>query len=132
MLATIKNAKRYNVVLVEDNPDHQVLISKILEKYKFNIDIVSNGKELLYNLEHGNKYDLILMDIQMPVMDGYATTRAIRNNPKYSDLVIIGLTAFAMEGDEQVALSHGMNDYITKPIDRQILHRALSRYLVLK
>lgn len=122
----------YNVVLAEDNIEHQKLIKKMVEQYNINLEIVNNGRELLYNLEHGRKYDLVLMDIQMPVMDGYSATDAIRKNPNYSDLVIIGLTAFAMEGDEQVALSRGMNDYITKPIDRQILRKTLSRFLVLK
>lgn len=132
MNTSMKKVDCYNVVLAEDNTEHQKLISKMLKKYNINLEVVDNGKELLYNLDHGRKYDLVLMDIQMPIMDGYAATDAIRKNPKYSDLVIIGLTAFAMEGDEQVALRRGMNDYITKPIDRQILHHALSRYLVLK
>lgn len=124
--------KNYNVILAEDNKDHQKLIRELLKKYSINLDIVYNGKELLEMLALGKKYDLVLMDIQMPVMDGYAATTAIRKNPKYNDLLIIGLTAFAMDGDVQVAISKGMNDYITKPIDKEILFETLSRYLKLK
>ncbi|MBS4015064.1 MAG: response regulator [Candidatus Latescibacteria bacterium] len=122
----------YNVIIAEDNPEHQKLIKKLIEQYNVNIDIVNNGQELLDKLNYGRTYDIVIMDIQMPVMDGYTATEAIRKNPEFSNLIIIGLTAFAMQGDEQIALSKGMNDYITKPITKQTLHRALSRHLVLK
>jgi CheY-like chemotaxis protein len=132
MAAKIQKAKKYNVILAEDNELHQRLIKAFLEKFNVNLEIVNNGKELLEKLEKERKYDLVLMDIQMPVMDGYSATEAIRKNPKYKDLLIIGLTAFAMDGDMQVAISKGMNDYITKPIDEEILFNTLSRYLKLK
>ncbi|MEO0075202.1 MAG: response regulator [candidate division WOR-3 bacterium] len=125
-------SSKYNIILAEDNPEHQKLIKKMLEKYNLNIDIANNGKELLSMLEHGPHYDLILMDIQMPIMDGYRATEEIRKKPRFSEIPIIGITAFAMEGDEQIAIAKGMNDYITKPIDKQILYKTLSKYLLLK
>lgn len=132
MTLKFKKGKNYNVILAEDNVDHQKLTKEFLKKSNINLDIVFNGQELLAKLKQGWKYDLVLMDIQMPVMDGYAATEAIRKNPKYKDLPIIGLTAFAFEGDAQVAMSKGMNDYITKPINKEIFFETLSRYLVLK
>jgi CheY-like chemotaxis protein len=76
-----------------------------------------------------NTYDAVLMDIQMPVMDGYEATRKIRSNPLYKDLPIIAMTANAMKGDEEKCISSGMNDYTTKPIDSAQLMSTLSRWV---
>jgi CheY-like chemotaxis protein len=132
MIFNKPKSQNYNVVIAEDNIEHQKLIKKLIEKYNVNIDIVNNGQELIDKLAYGRTYDLVIMDIQMPIMDGYTATEIIRKNPAYSNLIIIGLTAFAMQGDEQIAFSKGMNDYITKPVTKQTLYRALSRHLVLK
>lgn len=127
-----KTDRNYNIILAEDNLDHQRLIKEMLKKYNVNLDIVNNGQELLAKLAQGWKYDLVLMDIQMPVMDGYTATEAIRKDPKNKDLIIIGLTAYAMDGDEHIALVKGMTDYITKPISSILFFETLGRYLVLK
>jgi CheY-like chemotaxis protein len=132
MTSEFKKGENYNVILAEDNVDHQRLIKELLRKSNINLDIVYNGQELLAKLKQGWKYDLILMDIQMPVMDGYAATEAIRKDPRYKDLLIIGLTAFAMGGDEHIAMMKGMNDYITKPINKDDLFTTIGRYLKLK
>ena len=132
MASDTQKGKNYNVILAEDNLDHQKLIKALIAKTNINLDIVNNGRELLEMLALGNKYDLVLMDIQMPVMDGYTVTEKIRKNPKYKDLLIIGLTAFAMEGDANIAISKGMNDYITKPIDKEDILNTIGRYLKIK
>jgi len=132
MTLEFKKGENYNVILVEDNVDHQRLIKELFKKSNINLDIVFNGQELLVKLKQGWKYDLVLMDIQMPMMNGYEATKAIRKDPRNKDLIIIGVTAFALDGDRQVAMSKGMNDYITKPIDKETLFEVLSRHLVLK
>ena len=132
MIAGTKKEGNYNVILAEDNPLHQRLVQEFLKKFDINLSVVSNGKDLLDRLAEGRLYDLVLLDIQMPVMDGYAVTEAIRKKPKYKDLIIVGLTAFAMEGDEHYALIKGMNDYITKPFSKDTLIKTLSRYLILE
>ncbi|MEO0082857.1 MAG: response regulator [candidate division WOR-3 bacterium] len=121
----------YNIILAEDNPEHQRLIKEIFKKLNVHLDIVNNGKELLEILRLKN-YDLVLMDIQMPLIDGYTATEKIRQDPKYRDLIIIGLTAFGLPGDAQVALKKGMNDYITKPIDKEEILTTIRRYLYIK
>ncbi|MCX8014682.1 MAG: response regulator [candidate division WOR-3 bacterium] len=126
-----KKTPLYNIILAEDNPDHQKLIKAIFHKYNVNIDIANNGKELLEMLPL-KPYDLVLMDIQMPVMDGYTATEKIRQKPQYQDLIIIGLTAYSLPGDAQIAISKGMNDYITKPIDKEELIMTVRRYLNIK
>lgn len=122
---------QYNIILAEDNPDHQRMIKEIFKKYNVNIDIANNGKELLEMLPL-KPYDLVLMDIQMPIVDGYTATEKIRGKQQYKDLIIIGLTAFSLPGDAQVAISKGMNDYVTKPIDKNELIMTVRRYLNIK
>ncbi len=105
-----------SVLLVEDNDINQMYSSNILKKWNCQVDIAANGYIALEKLRK-NHYDLILMDIQMPVMDGMETTRNIRNNfisPK-ADLPIIALTANAIKGDNVKCLEVGMNDYLPKP-----------------
>ncbi len=131
MLFNTSKKNNYNVILAEDNPDHQKLVKVLLAKTNINLDIVNNGKELLEMLGL-KKYDLVLMDIQMPIMDGYTATQKIRQNPKYQDILIIGLTAYAMDGDATIAIKKGMNDYITKPINREDLLNTIGRYLKIK
>jgi CheY-like chemotaxis protein len=127
-MGLFKKQKKYNVILAEDNPDHQKLIKAILSKYDLNLDIAKNGKELLAMLPL-KPYDVVLMDIQMPDMDGYTATEKIRQDPRFKDIVIIGLSAYAMDGDAHVAIMKGMDDYITKPIDREVIVKTLRRYI---
>ena len=92
------------------------------------VTIAANGWECLEALDR-SAYDLVLMDIQMPVMDGLEATRRIRQNSKQKDLPIIAMTAHAMTGDREKSLAAGMNDHITKPIDSAALHHTLRKWL---
>jgi CheY-like chemotaxis protein/HPt (histidine-containing phosphotransfer) domain-containing protein len=117
------------VLLAEDNVVNQKVTSRIVEKLGFRVDIVASGVEAVAAWSTGH-YDLILMDCQMPIMDGYDATREIRKlerEPRH--IPIVALTAHAMKGaDEQCRLA-GMDDYLTKPIDRAVLETVLKRYL---
>jgi len=110
------------VLLVEDHELNQELAMEILSDAGVNVTLATNGQEALDALERED-FDGVLMDIQMPVMDGYTATREIRKQSRLADLPVIAVTANAMAGDREKALSAGMNDHIAKPID---LERALS------
>ncbi len=114
---------RRKFLLVEDNEMNQKIVIKKLEKEGINCDVASSGLEALQVLQK-KAYDIIFMDCQMPEMDGYETTRKIREmEGEQQHCIIIALTANAMEGDREKCLQAGMDDYITKPIDfKQLLH----------
>jgi two-component system sensor histidine kinase/response regulator len=118
-----------NILLVDDNLINQEVASEFLSDIGgMDVTIVSNGQECLEALER-DSYDLVLMDIQMPVMDGLEATRKIRQNNTFRNLPIIAMTAHAMAGDKEKSLAAGMNDHITKPIDASALHKTLSKWL---
>jgi PAS domain S-box-containing protein len=112
------------LLVAEDNAVNQRLILHQLKKLGYNANLASNGIEVLRALEVA-PYDLILMDCQMPELDGYETTRAIRRNPKYSHLRIVAMTANAMLGDREKCLAAGMDDYLAKPTRIDELRTAL-------
>ena len=119
-----QNAK---ILVAEDNEVNQMFIEIILKEYQIKVDIVENGKLAVHKLEN-NQYDLILMDINMPILGGIEATQQIRKIDL--DIPIIALTANAMIGDREKFLSEGMTDYLTKPIDIKELERVLKQYLV--
>ena len=109
-------------MLAEDNKINQSVCRKILTSRGAAVDVVDDGKKVIEKL-NSNLYDIILMDIQMPEMDGYETTQYIRTKmelPK-SAIPIIALTAFAMEGETEKCLSVGMNGFVSKPFKAQDL-----------
>lgn len=116
------------VLLVEDNQVNQLLAKAILKKAKINVDIAHNGQEAIQILAKED-FDLVLMDVQMPIMDGYEATRSIRDALQKVDLPIIAMTANAMQGDKERCLEAGMNDFLTKPIDGTQLVRAIDDWL---
>jgi PAS domain S-box-containing protein len=103
------------VLLVEDNPINQELAVELLSRAGVVVSVASDGREALALLQH-EQFDAVLMDCQMPVMDGYATTQALRRQPPLKNLPVIAMTADAMVGQREAALAAGMNDHITKPI----------------
>lgn len=119
------------VLIVEDNELNQMIMKKILTKLSItDFKLAANGKEALELLKN-NVFDIILMDLQMPVMDGYETTTIIRNNPPFSiikDIPIIAVTADATETARQKVIAVGMNDYITKPVNRELLFRKINMH----
>ncbi len=107
------------ILLVEDYKHSQIIVTRLLKKNDFDsIVVVENGQEALDAVKQQH-YDLILMDMQMPVMNGFEATRKIRELKEYKDTPIVALTAFAMKGDREKCLDAGATDYIPKPIDSQ-------------
>jgi signal transduction histidine kinase/ligand-binding sensor domain-containing protein/DNA-binding response OmpR family regulator len=119
---------RLRILLVEDNSVNQRLALRVLEKQWHDVILVGNGRDALTALE-GSQFDLVLMDVQMPVMDGLETTRAIREREEKTGehLPIVAMTAHAMKGDRERCLSAGMDDYVSKPIQTAELLRTLRR-----
>jgi two-component system sensor histidine kinase/response regulator len=116
------------VLLVEDNEINQEVAFGQLEDAKVEVDIAENG-EVAVRMVQDNQYDLVLMDMQMPVMDGIEATRAIRSDPRFGDLPIIAMTANAMAADRDRCLEAGMNDHIAKPIEPEELFRVLVQWI---
>lgn len=117
-----------SIFLVEDNPINQQIARELLQQAGLKVTIANNGQECLDNLEE-NTFDCILMDLQMPVLDGIETTRKIRQMAKYNDLPIIAMTANAMKTDVDNCHDAGMNDHISKPININKLFDTLKKYL---
>jgi signal transduction histidine kinase/ligand-binding sensor domain-containing protein/DNA-binding response OmpR family regulator len=114
------------ILIAEDNHINQNLIDRVLKKLGYKTKIVSNGQEVLEEIDR-NKYDLILMDVQMPEMDGLEATRIIRKFPGEQPR-IVAITANVMQGDREACIAAGMDDYISKPIKLELLVAALERY----
>ncbi len=116
------------VLLVEDNDINQELAVELLGNAGLEVCVAGNGAEALEHLSR-EEFDVVLMDVQMPVMDGYSATRAIRGQPQFRELPVIAMTASAMAGDREKCLQAGMNDHITKPIDVAKMFSTLSRWV---
>jgi signal transduction histidine kinase/DNA-binding response OmpR family regulator/HPt (histidine-containing phosphotransfer) domain-containing protein len=117
------------VLLVEDMPTNQLIACEILESYGITVDTADNGIRALKKLiDDGNSYDVVLMDIQMPEMDGLEATRRLRASARWPDLPIIAMTAHALDTERQRCLDIGMNDFVTKPIDPDGLRDTLIRW----
>lgn len=116
------------VLLVEDNQVNQMLAKAMLLKGNMTVEIAGNGLDAIHALSD-RSFDLVLMDVQMPVMDGLEATRSIRDVLQFQDLPVIAMTANAMRGDRERCMDAGMNDYITKPIDREVMYRTIGRWL---
>jgi CheY-like chemotaxis protein len=138
--ATPNLKQEVRILLVEDNPDNQLLMNRILTKAGYNIEIAGNGREAVEAYQQApERYDLILMDIQMPELDGYGATEAIRAlegmrgsaeaGAMQKSIPIIALTAHAMVTEREQCLSRGMNDYMTKPIKREKLFEMIRRWV---
>ncbi|MDR2050682.1 MAG: response regulator [Deltaproteobacteria bacterium] len=128
--AYARKLQNKKVLLVEDNLINQDVASELLSNVGIKVDIADNGSiaaDLLKNPEHG--FDLVLMDLQMPVMDGYEATRQIRGFAHNEALPIIAMTAHAMSSEKERCLAAGMNDHLGKPIDVEKLYETLSAWM---
>jgi two-component system, sensor histidine kinase and response regulator len=116
------------VLLVEDNELNQEVAMGLLEVAPISIDLAENG-EVAVRMVGEHDYDLVLMDMQMPVMDGIAATKAIRSNPRFRELPIIAMTANAMDADRELCRQAGMNDHVSKPIDPDALMATVMKWI---
>ncbi|NHQ94045.1 PAS domain S-box protein [Janthinobacterium lividum] len=117
------------ILLVEDNHLNQELARDLLEKAGVIVQLAENGAQALDMLETDASYDLVLMDCQMPVMDGYEATRRIRCMPKFAHLPVVAMTANAMAGDREKVLEVGMQDHIPKPLRVNEMYATLAKWL---
>ena len=123
-----KHRLKGRVLLVEDHPINQQVARELLLGYGLEVGLACNGHEAIEALTDID-YSLVLMDIQMPVMDGFQATAVIRKNKRFEDLPIIAMTAHAMAGDRERCLKSGMDEHLSKPIDPEQLYARLSHWL---
>ncbi len=124
MIQKLKSIQGAKILLVEDNEINQLLAQEILQEVGFVVTIANDGSEAV-SMVRERKFDAVLMDVQMPVMDGHQATREIRKDKRFRDLPIIAMTAHAMTGDKEKSLEAGMNHHITKPINPHELFSTL-------
>lgn len=131
------NWSTIKVLLVEYNEINQIVAIEMLKQFDMHCDTALNGEEAIAKLKQAEAerepYQLIFMDCQMPVLDGYATTQQIRAgnvSTIYRNVTIIAMTANAMKGDREKCIACGMNDYITKPINKDAIAAALERCVI--
>ncbi len=120
--------KNKSILVVEDNEINQEVAREVLSKIVSNIELANNGKQAVSMVQQ-KKYDCVLMDIQMPVMDGYQASKIIRKNYSLKELPIIAMTANAMGGDREKCIAAGMNDYVSKPIRIKNFYETLNKWL---
>lgn len=117
-----------HVLLVEDNDTNRFVAQGLLDLVGLRVSVAKDGMEAVQMLAQ-HLFDAVLMDVQMPVMDGIEATRAIRKQQRFSDLPIIAMTANALDGDKDHCLAAGMNDYVTKPVDPKLLFSTLMKWI---
>ncbi|MRI32374.1 hybrid sensor histidine kinase/response regulator [Endozoicomonas sp. OPT23] len=122
-------SQEWHILVVEDNPINRMVAEGMLEQLGYQVSLAQNGEECLQLNKHNN-YDLILMDCNMPVLDGFKTTRALRSQPATKDIPIIALTANALNDHRKRCMEAGMNDHISKPFDKQQLQLAINTWLI--
>jgi signal transduction histidine kinase len=120
------------ILVVEDNQVNQKVVTAVLRKRGFYIELANDGQEALNKLYKSAAFDLILMDVQMPVLDGLEATRLIRKEPRWKQLPIIAMTAHAMNGDKERCLEAGMSGYISKPVHPSLLLSTVDEFLLQK
>ena len=117
------------VLIVDDDIRNVFALTSVLEQYGLTVLYAENGREGIEVLEQHEDVSVVLMDIMMPEMDGYATTEAIRRMPQFAGLPIIALTAKAMKGDKEKSLDAGASDHVTKPVDTNYLLGVMDHWL---
>ncbi|MBT7619092.1 MAG: response regulator [Calditrichaeota bacterium] len=132
--STIEEVRGAHILLVEDNEINSQVATELLESEGFKISVAENGKLALDQITNDTPpgtFDIVLMDLQMPIMDGYEATKRIREDDRFMNLPIIAMTADAMSGVREKVIEAGMNDYVTKPIDLDQLYGALAKWIKL-
>ena len=129
LIKALSPARGMKLLLVEDNTMNQMVAQELLDIAGLDVTVAENGQDALAKAQAGN-FDIILMDIQMPVLDGLEATKILRAQPKFAHIPIIAMTAMAMESDKELSLKVGMNDHVTKPIDVAELYTVLAKWLV--
>jgi two-component system sensor histidine kinase/response regulator len=128
-IQTLDGIRGAHVLLAEDNKINQQVAEELLAQAGLKVTIANNGREAVEMLAGKNEYEAVLMDMQMPELDGYEATRTIRRNPEFADLPIIAMTANVMAGDREKCLEAGMNDHVAKPIEPDKLFRTLVQWI---
>jgi CheY-like chemotaxis protein len=118
------------VLVVEDNVINQRIAARLLQNLGCSVDVVANGREAV-EMINGISYDMVLMDVQMPEMDGFAATGEVRKGGPHSAVPIVAMTANAMAGDRERCIAAGMNDYLSKPVHPADLQRVLHHWVKL-
>lgn len=123
--------RRYTLLIAEDNSVNRLLAEKSMDKLGYRYHSVENGEEAVQALKEGD-YDLVLMDVQMPILDGFEATRRIRDEgagARNAEIPIVAMTAHALKGDRERCLEAGMNDYLSKPLEPETVSSVLRRWL---
>lgn len=116
------------ILIIEDNEQNRILVRMIIKSLNHEVIEAEDGEQGI-QMAREQKPDLVLMDIQMPVMDGYAAIKILKNDPETKDIKIIAVTSYAMRGDRDKAIAAGADDYMAKPIDVDELSEMISKYL---
>lgn len=116
------------ILIVDDNPGNMKLVSFLLDKRGYDVRTAAGADDAIELLQHFQP-KLILMDLQMPGVDGFELTRRLKADPSKRDILIVAVTAYAMKGDEQKALAAGCDGYVTKPIDTRLLPGVVAAHL---
>lgn len=116
------------ILVVEDNAKNMILMRDVLKYYGYAVISAQNGEEGV-RLAREQRPDLIFMDIQMPVMDGYTAIKIVRSDPELQAMKVVALTSFAMSGDKELLLSAGFDGYLAKPLDIRQLPGVIKKYL---
>jgi CheY-like chemotaxis protein len=126
----------HRILLVEDNDVNVLVARSLMQKMGLDVTVAENGEIALEKLAEAYKvrpeapFDVVLMDLQMPIMDGYEATRRIRANPDYKNLKIVAMTAHAFAEERDKCFSTGMNGHLAKPIDVSLLNQTLRHFIV--
>jgi CheY-like chemotaxis protein len=116
------------VLIAEDNPVNRELLRELLESRGYSVTEACNGQEAVRQIEKVRP-DILLLDLDMPVLDGFGTVRKIRENPSLASLPVLAVTAYAMQGDREKVLASGFDGYLSKPIQSGVLFEELNRLL---
>lgn len=125
----MENFKNKSILIVDDVEMNIFALSSYLETLEVNVLVSKNGQEVMTLLQRGTRPDVILLDMMMPVMDGYETLKAIKENDAYKNIPVIAVTARAMKGDKEKCLDAGAWDYLSKPINLKLLNEKLTKLL---